>query len=99
MPFDKDTAATAGRKGGAMKGISKKEAWLRLGYKLTGKHTANIDRYMNDLWRAGERDKYVKIYLDLLPYLKPKLQAHAIRQQTEVSIKLIHPDEKLLDDI
>ena len=74
-------------------------AWDRLGYSLTNKHTNNIATHLDDLWKQGKHDLYFERYIALLKYFKPTVQAHAIKQETDITIKVISNDDKLLDKI
>ena len=100
MPFTRETAKAAGLKSATVqRTTSKEDIWRKFGYRITGKYTKDIDRVMQTWLREGKYDKFMNAMINLLPYIKPKLQAHAIKQQTEVTIKLIHPDDQVMDKI
>ena len=103
MPFDSETGRKAGqmskRTPGTRQPNTKQTAWQTLGLKITGTMTGNIARYQAELWKAGKKDEYLENYLSLLSYFKPKLQANAIKQETEITIKLVHPDDDLMSKI
>jgi len=94
---DRELAREAGRKGGKVKKYD--EAWLRLGHKLTGDHAEHIRKYMNKLIREGRDDEFFENYLKLLQYFKPKVMAHAVKTQTEITFRFESGDKELFEDI
>ena len=101
MPFDSNTGSAAGKmtSRGPNKPVIKLSSWQKLALSVTGKQTTNVIRYQAELWRSGQKDKYFDNYMQMLSYIKPRLQATAIKQETEITIKLVHPDQDLMEKV
>ena len=97
MPFQKGN--TLASKGNKKASILKKQQWATMQGMLVGPSTANVAKYMQDLWKEGNRSEYVSIYLQLLNYFKPKLGSQTIQSQSEIIVKVIQDDKDVTIDI
>ena len=78
---------------------SRRTEWEEMGEALTGTWTDYITEYGNDLIKAGKFDEFYPLYKDMVNYFKPKLSSAQLEAKVDTHIKLVHPDDDMMDKI
>lgn len=87
MPFDKETAAAAGRKSTRGEGVKSKQ-WKALGDFITQEGAARAMKILNEM----PEEQYLEQYGKLLNYFKPRMQSAQVETKGEININIVEPD-------
>ena len=73
----------------------KTQAWETLGSFIVGR---GAERFIRSLREMDDED-YVKTYLKVLAYFKPKQLSTSIKQEGDIHISFTKEDEQTIDNI
>ena len=98
MPFKKGQSGNpAGRKKGTV--TKKRSEWEQMGEALVGPWTDYIKAEGFRMMQEGNWEEFYPLYKDMVNYFKPKLSSAQLEAKVDTYIKLVHPDDDMMEKI
>ena len=75
------------------------EQWLAMGKKIAGDYSLEVANYMDMLLQSNRMEEFMDYYFKLLPYIKPKIQALAVKQESKIILQFGDGDKQIINNI